>query len=380
MANVRSVITRRQFVKAAVLAGAAAAVPPVFDSFFQSARAATGASTTAYFLTPTRWATCQALCARIVPTGTDPATDPGATEADAVVFVDRFLSAFELPSSVADNPAIWVRGPNSGRNPYLGEGGEPSDDYPTDDFLGRNGVGSFLAMTPAQELSWRYQLYGSSAVASVPAFAKTWASQLGTLIPSSSGTGGLRQAYADGLDAFDSYSQSVFGTPFASASSEEQDLMLAVAGNLVVSSLPTSLPSPPAAPAAATALVPFITLHTFQATYGIPEYSWRNQYNDPTVIPLQGTAQWREISYDGDTQPLGNSLFDAEMYGPGEGPNAGFGAAPGSADADAGVFVPFGGYREFRPVSTLAEGGIALSAATAEQIKQMFEQGGIKTK
>jgi hypothetical protein len=160
--------------------------------------------------------------------------------------------------------------------------------------------------------------------------------------------------------------------------------MLAAAGNLVISAvggaLPISLPTPPATPAAATALVPLITLHTFQATYGIPEYSWRNQYNDPTVIPLQGTAQWREIGFDGDTQPLGNSLFDAEMFGPGEGPNAGFGAEPGSADAAAGVFVPFGGYREFRPVSTLGSGGVTLSPADAATIKQMLETGGIKAK
>lgn len=364
-------LTRRQFVKAAVMAGAAAAVPPVLDSFLSEARAASGPATSGYFLDTGRWATCKALCARIVPTGQDPATDPGATEAAAVVFVDRFLSAFELPAATADGPAIWLAGRFSGRNPYPGEGGYPSDRYPADDFLDSGGRAHFLALTPAQELSWRYQLYGRAALEKAPGWAQGWAQQVGTLIPSPTPAGGLRQAYLDGLDAFDGWSRAMFGTPYASASTEEQDLMLAAAGNVVLGAAESNLPAPlpsPAPPAAARDLFPIITLHTFQATYGLPEYAWRNQANDPTVVPLGGTAEWRAIGYDGDTQPLGNSLFDPEMYGPGQGPNEGFGAAPGSADAEAGVFVPFGGYREFRPVSTLEQGGVVLDEAEAALI------------
>ena len=372
-------LTRRQFVKAALLAGASAAVPPVLDSFLASARAASGSATSGFFLDTTRWATCKALCARIVPTGSDPSTDPGATEASAVVFVDRFLSAFELPSAVADGPAIWLRGRWSGRNPRPGTSGYPSDRYPPDDFLDPGGTAHFLDMTPAQKLSWRYQLYGAAALAGAPAWAAAWAKQVGTLIPSPTPGGGLRQAYADGLDAFDSYSKSLFQVPFASASPQEQDVMLAAAGNVILnavtSNLPVAPPSPPAPPAAASALFPIITLHTFQATYGLPEYTWRNQNNDPTVIPLEGTAQWRAIGYDGDTQPLGNSLFDAKMYGPGQGPNEGFGAAPGSDDAEAGVFVPFGGYREYRAVSTLEAGGAVLTPADAQLIQQALGGG-----
>lgn len=372
-------LTRRQFVKAAVLAGASASVPPILDSFLASARATTGQASSGYFLTEARWATCRALCARIVPTGADPATEPGATEASAVVFIDRFLSAFDLPASLADGPAIWLSGKWSGRDPYPGKTGYPSDRYPADDFLGNDGQAHFLALTPAQALSWRYQLYGEAALASAPPWAAAWAKQVGSLIPSPTPAGGLRQAYDEGLDAFDTYSRSLFGSPYASASSEEQDVMLAAAGNVVLnavsSNLPTSLPSPPAPPPAASTLFPIVTLHTFQATYGLPEYAWRNQADDPTVMRLQGTAQWRAIGYDGDTQPLGNSLFDADMYGPGEGPNEGFGAAPGSDDARAGVFVPFGGYREFRPVSTLDSGGVALSAADAQMIERALDAG-----
>lgn len=348
------------------------------------ARAATTpAAGPAYFFDTFQWSTCQSLCARIVPTGADPTTDPGATEAWATTFIDRFLGAFELPSSVADGPPIWVQGRWSGRNPYAGADGEPTTDYPADAFLS-GGRGNFLGLTPAQELSWQYQLYGTDILAAAPPWAAAWAAQVESgLIASPTPSGGLRQAYVEGLAAFDSWSQSLFGTGFSSANTEEQDLMLALAGNVVLgaltSNLPVAAPSP-APPAAATALFSIITLHTFQATYGIPEYAWRNQANDPTVIPGQGTAQWRAISYDGDTQPLGNSLFDGALYGPGEGPNEGFGAQPGSADEKAGVFVPFGGYREFRPVSTLETGDPVLTAEDAARIKTFITGQGVKIK
>ena len=71
--------------------------------------------------------TCAAICSRIVPSGRDPATDPGAIEAQAVVFIDRFLAAFELPPTLANNPAIYIRGRYSGRNAYPDEHtGRPS--------------------------------------------------------------------------------------------------------------------------------------------------------------------------------------------------------------------------------------------------------------
>jgi|SRR5579875_1675844 len=354
-------LSRRQFIQMAVVAGAAAAIPPVFESFRQAAGADTEA---AFFLTPQRWATCQALCSRIVPTGSDPATDPGATEAHAVAFIDRFLAAFELPSSVADNPPIWVTGNFSGRNPTSRDGYATSD-FPPDAFLSDSGTGHFLGLTPTQEVSWRLQLYGPDYLKTLPPWvSKKWASQIASLIPVAYPQG-LRQLYDDGLDAFDSWSKSTFGTTFAGASPEEQDAMLAVAGNVVLSNVWTNvpLPTPPAPPAAASELVPAITLHTFQATYGLPEYAWLNQVDDPAYVErLGGTAQWRAIAYDGDTEPLGNSLFDPNMYGPGEGPNEGFGME--------GVYVPFGGYREFRPVSTLGDSGTVLSAADAEIVKQ----------
>lgn len=341
-------------MRVATAAGGLLAVPPVFDSLFQAARA----SGDRFFLDGQQWDTCAALCSRIVPTGTDPAIDPGATEAQAVVFVDRFLAAFELPSDVADNPAIYLRGRFSGRNPFPGADGAPSGTWPADEFLSPGGTAHFLGLTPGQELSWRCQLYGAAALSAAPAWVSpAWKAQAEANLPA---PGGLRAMYQAGLDAFDSYSESLFHVPFAQASPPEQDLMLAVAGNVVLGATPLPLPSPPAAPAAASALVPAITLHTFQATYGLPEYAWRNQATDPTVQRLHGTAEWRAIDYTGDTQPLGNTIFDPAMFGPGEGPNRGFG--------EEGVYVPSGGYVELRPVSTLGGGGTVIGASGAATI------------
>src|SRR5579884_2962312 len=101
-------LSRRRFLVAALGMGAATAIPaPVLDWARAAVTATNGQG--GFFLTGDRWATCAALCGRIVPTGADPQTEPGADQADAVVFIDRFLAAFELPASVADNPAIWLR-------------------------------------------------------------------------------------------------------------------------------------------------------------------------------------------------------------------------------------------------------------------------------
>ena len=279
-----------------------------------------------FFLSPGRARTCKAIAARIVPSDTG---QPGATEANAVVFIDRFLAAFELPSVVADGPAIYIHGRFSDRNAHT-----------PDDFLS-GARAHFLPLTRHQEMSWRAELYGTPALDHPPAgtyVSKKWRAQVGNLLPAPSS---IRKTYAEGLDAFDAYSKTTFGTPFADASPLQQDLLLEGAGNVVLSNFP--IPSPPGAPDAAKALFPLIVIHTFQGTYGLPEYRW--QHNDAGV--------WKSIAWDGDTQPMGNSIYDSRLFGAGKGPNEGFG--------QNGVYVPRGGYKERRPVSTLGTGGTALN-------------------
>ncbi|MHB8671289.1 MAG: gluconate 2-dehydrogenase subunit 3 family protein [Acidimicrobiales bacterium] len=372
-------MSRRDFLRAAIGTGAVAAVPPTFQRRLlgglrpprgTTAAGAGGATPLPagglFFLDPGRYATATAICARIVPTGANPADSPGATEAHAAAFIDRFLAAFELPAAVADGPAIYVHGRYSGRNPLPDNAtGKPSSTFPPDDFLTvpSSGQPKFHAMPLGtyQALSWKVQLYGTSALASLPAGASpAWRSQVGGLIPAPTG---LRSLYHDGLKAFDDYSRQTFGVPFTQATPQEQDLMLEAAGNVVVSQFP--LPTPPGAPSEAKALFPSITIHTFQGCYGLPEYRWLNK--DDSADP---TGLWRLIGWDGDTQPLGNSIYDESAFGPGQGPNQGFG--------DPAVFQPRGDYREYRPVSTLGPGdGLELAKADLAPMVEALRRLGV---
>ena len=363
----------------AITAGAAAgaAIPEAVAKWV--GQAALADSHAMYFLTDaTRAATCAAACARIVPTGSDPTTDPGATEAEAVVFIDRFLAAFELPSTVAADsvtgeasPPIWLSGPFSNRNPYpdsspypASSTGEPTSTYPPDSFYS-DGQMHTISPTSAQAIVWKAQLYGFSALPPVtdPVMG-TWSSQVRSgLIPGLTSQG-LRQIYADGLDALDSWSQTVSGQHFAEATTEQQDLMLAAAGNVVLaavapqvtSNLPSQFPQA-APPAAAQTLYPFLATHTFQACYGLPEYR-----------QLDSNPLWKMIGYDGDTMPLGNSVYGSTL----EGDNEGFGAYP---TVDDPVYTITGGYHEYRPVSYIPdEDGTALTETQAQQIVRFLKK------
>jgi hypothetical protein len=330
-------LSRRQFLLAGAASAAVAALPSALVEAVRAASSATlaGGTTTFYFLNAGEATTCAAICERIVPS-TDPLTGgpaPGAKEAGAVVFIDRLLAAFQLPESVADHPAIYLRGPYSNRNPYPDFAtGEPSASRPADDFLSPSGQAHFVDIDEVQQLGWRMLIEGQEAALSqAPGWiSKAWMQQVKSgLIPGPPAQG-LQQIYRAGLAAFDAYSQGLFKVPFAEADGLEQDLMLEAAGNIVLSELP--LPAPVGPPTEAKTLFPYIQSHTFEGCYGLPEYRWRDSN------PL-----WAEIRWDGDTQPLGSSVYDENLYGPGEGPNEGFG--------EPGVFVPRGGYREHRPVS-----------------------------
>lgn len=365
-------LTRRQFIAVTAGAAAGAAIPQAVAKWV--GQAALADSATMYFLTDaTRAATCAAACARIVPTGADPATDPGAAEADAVVFIDRFLAAFELQADgAADGAPVWLSGPFSNRNPYpvnyqdpSQETGQPSTQVPPDSFYSGGRLHT-LPMTSSQAIVWKSQLYGYSALTGGD---PTWVSQVRSGAIPGVQEKGLRQIYRDGLDALNDYSITVTGQPFASAPREEQDAMLAVVGNVLLtavlppvtgglspltSQLPVPLPTPPSA---AQELFPYLVTHTFQGCYGLPEY--REQDANPL---------WAMIGYDGDTQPLGNSIYGSELRGD----NDGFGVDPATGDQ---VYPITGGYHEYRPVSHISdEDDSALTPAQAQQMVQFLRK------
>lgn len=353
----------------AMTAGAAAgaAIPEVVAKWV--GQAALADSQTMYFLTDTRAATCAAACARIVPTGPIPTTDPGANEADAVVFIDRFLAAFdELPGSPAsDGPPVWLSGPFSNRNPFPDHTtGTPSHRYPADSMLSSSGqMQSLLSpgitpplITPAQAAIWRAQLHGYSALSGSP----TWVSQVRAGAIPGVPAEGLRTIYNQGLDALNDYSLSVTHQPFASAPPEEQDVMLAAVGNVVLAAIlpQVPLPSLPVAvtpPPAAQELFPYLVTHTFQACYGLPEYR-----------QLDSNPLWEMIGYDGDTVPLGNSIYGTKV--PGD--NDGFGVDPTTGKS---VYTIVGGYNEYRPVSYIDDADdSALTPAQAQQMVKFLKK------
>ena len=140
--------------------------------------------------------------------------------------------------------------------------------------------------------------------------------------------------------------------------------MLAAVGNVVLaaiapqitSNLPSSFPAV-APPAAAQALYPVLVSHTFQACYGLPEYRQRDSN------PL-----WKLIGFDGDTQPLGNSVYGSAL----KGDNRGFGTYP---TVDDHVYPITGGYHEYRPVSYIsAEDDTALTPTQAQQMVQFLKK------
>jgi len=326
-------VSRRGFLAAALGSGVAVAVPYRWHRYLHGLvgdAVATDAPPLSFF-TAAQYRTCVALCSRVVPTGADPHTDPGATEMHAALFIDRFLSAFE-PSPTTDNPAVYLHGRFTKRNAYPDHTtGRPSNIFPADATIDGSGTSHFLELTPLQTLAWRAQLYGVQEL-DEPWVSKKWRKQVGTLLPVPVG---LRTVYRDGLKAFDTYSRQLFGRPFADAAPAEQDLMIEAAGNVIVSQLP--IPAPVGAPDAAKALFPQLATHTFQGTYGLPAY--RGEQNHAAE------AIWRHVGWDGDTMPLGNSVYWDTAFGPGEGPNAGFG--------DPATYQPRGTYREYRPVSSL---------------------------
>jgi hypothetical protein len=347
-------LTRRQFIAATAGAAAGAAIPEAVLKWAGQAALAT-AGQGPFFFNATRMATCAAICSRLVPTGADPTTDPGATEAQAAVFIDRFLASFqELPASIAsnspDNAAIWLQGPYSGRNPFPDNvTGEPSSTFPGDDMLNSSGQMQLIPLNRIRRLTWKAQLYGADAVKGEPNVPTGWAQQIadGTIpgvVP-----GGLRQLYANGLDAFDSWSRQITMQPFASASPNEQDLMLSVAGNVVVDGVGPNLPALPVAPPpAAEALFPTLLRDTFAGCYGLPEY--RGLHSNPL---------WALIGYDGDTQPLGNSIYGKELAGD----NDGFGDD---------IYTLTGGYNEYRPVSYPDPDSSVLTSAQIDQLMSML--------
>jgi hypothetical protein len=239
--------TRRQFL---LLAGATA----VGTAAHGCADRSTGPGGPApHFFTPEERETIDAACEALFPRD----QEPGASDLGAVEYIDRFLAAFDV-----DPPLIFSRGPYSGRNPYPdSRTGSPSQDFPGD------GFGEFIPLQPLEELAWRIRLYGST---NVPG------GDFNDRIVGE--TRGLRDIFRDGAKALAQAASSRGATRFAELSIDDR--------NAVIAGLPDEF---------VTALYE----QTAAGLFAAPEYGGNHE--------LGG---WRIIGFDGDSQPLGYSLYD----------------------------------------------------------------------
>lgn len=246
-----SLYRRRTFLQLLAAGGSVVAVPWLPGC---SDRGGSGSAPAAHFFTADERATFEQLAAAIVPED----ETVGALGTNAVEYVDRWLAAFD-----ANVPTLYRSGPFSGRTPYPDPAtGDPSDDFPADAFL------EILPPTRMQELAFRVELLGSS---SVPNGAIN-----DPIVPS---TPGLQALYRDAVPALNAFAQSRGATDFAALDDDGKLAAFAAADARFRDAFLANLA---------------------EGMFCAPEYGGN-----------QDGAGWRDYLYDGDSQPLGHTLYDA---------------------------------------------------------------------
>jgi hypothetical protein len=258
-------LSRRAFLQAISLGAAAFAWPAgVFGGMPREARGA--AAVTPRFLDDHEFATLEALCDRILP----PDQDPGAKQLGAARYVERLLTAFDGEGP----PFLYTGGPFSGRNPYPDAAtGTPSDVFPPNSFA--------TPITPSgvQELYWRAEICGGEAAGLPPHVEQQWG---GTLR-------GLRDVYRDGLAIVDEVASAHGGAAFVDLDVASQDAVLALLDQPGVFAND---------PVRGLTFLDVVIRDTLEGCFSAPEYGGN-----------EGGAGWRMIGIEGDSQPLGYSIY-----------------------------------------------------------------------
>ncbi len=214
---------------------------------------ACGSSKKAPFFTEHERATVQAATARLLPTD----EDPGAVEAQVATYIENLLSAFDHHP-----PVIFAGGPYSGRQPFPDAvTGQPSTEFP------KNNFERFLPLSRTKEIAWRMRVFGS---ASTPGgdFNDT------VLGP----TKGWRDVYREGLAALGAKSQELFSKDFIDLGPDDQDKAIEAIDQAFVITMLT---------------------HTLEGAYAAPEYGGNT-----------GLVMWAALKYEGDSHPLGYSIYN----------------------------------------------------------------------
>jgi hypothetical protein len=242
---------RRTFLQLLAAGGTVVAVPWLPGC---SDRGGSGGAQAAHFFTADERATFEQLAAAIVPED----RSVGALGTNAVEYVDRFLAAFD-----ADVPSIYRGGPFSGRIPYPDPAtGDASGDYPHDAFL------EILPPTRMQELSFRIELFGSASVPN--------GDINDPIVPSSPG---LQALYRDAVPALNAFAVSRGAADFAALDDDGKLAAFAAADERFREAFLAGIA---------------------EGMFCAPEYGGN-----------QGEAGWRDYFFDGDSQPLGHTLYDA---------------------------------------------------------------------
>jgi hypothetical protein len=262
---VRLGFDRRGFLRALGWVLAGLAVPLKAGASGLAARSRARSAPERFFSDHER-ATVEALCDRILP----PDADPGAASLGAATYIETLLTAF-APSK----PRLFARGPFSGRNPFPNLfRGTPSLRRPPNSFL------RSVRPSRVQELYWRVEILGS-AEAGLPAHLE--AQQGGPRV-------GLRDVYRSALAKVDEVAQTRLGHLFVDLSPADQDRIFRRID------LPEVFPPDPSRNG--RSFVDLLIRHTLEGCLAPPEYGGNANADG-----------WRMIGLEGDTQPLGYSLY-----------------------------------------------------------------------
>jgi len=199
----------------------------------------------------------------------DPTADidgSGKVDATDVLLAQRSIFGTVLagPPAFAGRP-LFTGGPFSGRTPFPDPAtGTPSTHFPPDSFL------DALPLPRVKRLAWTVRLLGAAAVPEVAD------NPLATTLPDVD----LRRRYTDGLVQVNALSAAHGGT-FDALDTADQDA--------VIKQLKTQNRS----------FYDLVTNHTIEGMLCAPEYGGN-----------RGGIGWQLVGFDGDSQPLGYTIFN----------------------------------------------------------------------
>ena len=247
---------RRTFLQLLAASGAAVSLPWLPGCGGEVANSVPPVATgEAHFFTAAERRLIEDLAAAVVPED----QTVGARGTNVVEYIDRFLAVFDN-----DPPPIYRGGPFSGRTPYPdATTGAPTTRFPQNHFK------EILPLSRMQELSFRVLLYGSDAVPNGNINAPL-------IAPSK----GLRTVYREAIAALDAAATAAGAASFSD---------LDDAAKL------DALKQAPADFREA------LLTHIAEGMFCAPEYGGNQD--------LRG---WRDYYFDGDSQPLGHTLFNRE--------------------------------------------------------------------